>query len=139
MKNIKNYFTFLAVFAMIFTSCSKDESGVDATTEKATLSFGAIVADLANSTNKQSSVSDLPQCSDAAPSYVEIVLMQGDEYIIGADAPYRVDLAAGQVSLKKMLLWNLNLDNILLSISLCMMPPGILPGSHLKAEFLKNL
>ncbi|NJX16907.1 hypothetical protein, partial [Tamlana crocina] len=99
MKNFKNYFAFLAVFAMVFTSCSKDESTADTTsTEKATLSFGAIVADLAaNSTNKQSDVSDLPECSDAAPSYVEIVLMQGDEYIIGEEAPYRVDLAAGQV------------------------------------------
>lgn len=98
MKNFKNYLACLTVFALMFTSCSKDESGVDSTTEKATLSFGAIVADLAaNSANKQSDISDLPECSDAAPSYVEIVLMQGDDYIVGEDAPYRVDLVAGQV------------------------------------------
>lgn len=98
MKNFKNYLAYLSVFALIFTSCSKEESGVDSTTEKATLSFGAIVADLANnSTNKQSDFGDLPECSDAAPSYVEIVLMQGDEYIVGEDAPHRVNLVAGQV------------------------------------------
>ena len=98
MKNFKNYLAGLAVFALLFSSCSKEETGVDPTTEKATLSFGAIVADLASqSTNKQSDLSDLPECSDAAPSYVEIVLMQGDEYIVGGDAPYRIDLVAGQV------------------------------------------
>ena len=98
MKNFKNYLAGLAVFALLFSSCSKEETGVDPTTEKATLSFGAIVADLASqSTNKQSDLSDLPECSDAAPSYVEIVLMQGDEYIVGGDAPYRIDLVAGQI------------------------------------------
>ncbi|WP_156879153.1 thrombospondin type 3 repeat-containing protein [Salinimicrobium xinjiangense] len=98
MKNFKNYLACLTVFALMFTSCSKDESGVSDTTEKASLSFGAIVADLAsNATNKQSDLGDLPECSDAAPSYVEIVLMQGDDYIVGGDAPYRVDLVAGQV------------------------------------------
>ncbi len=98
MKNFKNYLAGLAVFALLFSSCSKEETGVDPTTEKATLSFGAIVADLASqSTNKQSDLSDLPECSDAAPAYVEIVLMQGDEYIVGGDAPYRVDLVSGQV------------------------------------------
>ncbi|NJW53485.1 hypothetical protein [Salinimicrobium oceani] len=97
MKNFKNYLACLSMFALIFTSCSKDESGVDPTTEKATLSFGAIVADLANNSNKQSDVGDLPACSEAAPSYVEIVLMQGDEYVVGEVEPYRVDLVAGQV------------------------------------------
>lgn len=98
MKNIKNYFAFLSVFALIFTSCSKDETGIDSPTEKATLSFEAIVADLAeSSTNKQSINGDVPECSEAAPSYVEVVLTQGDEYVVGEDAPFRVDLASGQV------------------------------------------
>ena len=98
MKNFKNYLAGLAVFALLFSSCSKDENGVDPTTEKATLSFGAIVADLASqATNKQSDISDLPECSDAAPSYVEIVLMQGDDYVLGEDEPYRVDLVSGEV------------------------------------------
>lgn len=98
MKNFKNYLACLTVFALMFTSCSKDDAAVDSTTEKATLSFGAIVTDLvANSTNKQSDLGDLPECSDAPPSYVEIVLMQGEDYIVGGDAPYRVDLVAGQI------------------------------------------
>lgn len=56
------------------------------------------MADLANnSSNKQSDIADLPECSDAGPSYVEVVLMQNGEYIVGEDAPYRVDLVTGQV------------------------------------------
>ncbi|MCY2686487.1 thrombospondin type 3 repeat-containing protein [Salinimicrobium sp. TH3] len=98
MKNFKNYLAFLSVFALLFTSCSKDEPEVDSTNEKSTLSFGAIVEDLVNnSTNKQFDIGDLPECSNATPSYVEIVLMQGDKYILGEDAPYRVDLVTGQV------------------------------------------
>lgn len=99
MKNFKNYLAGLAVFALLFSSCTKDESGVDSTTEKATLSFGAIVADLSSqATNKQSDIGDMPDCNDnAVPAYVEIVLMQGDNYIVGQNEPYRVDLVAGQV------------------------------------------
>ncbi|MFD2519243.1 hypothetical protein, partial [Salinimicrobium flavum] len=65
MRNFKIYLSFLAVFALLFTSCSKDDAAGDNSGEKATLSFGAIVNDLANkSTNKQSDVDDLPVCSD---------------------------------------------------------------------------
>ena len=99
MKNFKNYLAGLAVFALLFSSCTKDETGGDSTTEKATLSFGAIVANLADqSTNKQSNIGDMPECDDdATPSYVEIVLMEGDEYVVGENEPYRVDLVANQV------------------------------------------
>ena len=100
MKKFKIYLSFLAVFALLFTSCSKDEQpGTNSDSEKATLSFGAIVEDLAAKSNsKQSAVGDLPACSDDVPAYVQIVLKQGDVEVVGTSgAPYRVDLVDGQI------------------------------------------
>lgn len=100
MKNFKNYIAFLAVFALLFTSCSKEETGTkDLESENATLSFGAIVNDLSNraAASKQAT-GDFPACSEDDPFYVEIILMQGDEEVVGtAGDPYRVNLAVGQV------------------------------------------
>ena len=40
----------------------------------------------------------MPECSDDTPAYVEIVLLQGENEVVGTAAnPYRVDLVAGQV------------------------------------------
>ncbi|MFD2518502.1 hypothetical protein [Salinimicrobium flavum] len=99
MKKINLLLACFAMFALVFTSCTKDDATGDNSGEKATLSFGAIVNDLANkSTNKQSDVDDLPVCSDDTPFYVEIVLLQGEEAIVGeTGAPQRIDLVAGQV------------------------------------------
>lgn len=102
MRKFQIYLGLLAAFALVFTSCSKDEDETGSNTESASLSFGAIVADMANkSANKQSDVSDLPACSEDSPAYVEVVLMKGDEYVIGEDEPYRIDLAPGQVFTKE--------------------------------------
>ena len=98
MKSIKFYLSFLAIFALLFTSCSKDEDGVTTDSDKATLSFGALVEDLAaKSSNRQSAITDMPECSDDTPAYVEIVLLQGENEVVGTAAnPYRVNLVAGQ-------------------------------------------
>ncbi len=98
MKQLKLSIAFLAVFSMLFTSCSKDEvAGADA--EKATLSFGAMVTDMATTrAATKDHLSDFPECSDDTPFYVEIVLMQGDNEVVGtSEDPYRVNLAPGQV------------------------------------------
>lgn len=102
MKTIKFYLSFLAAFALLFTSCSKEDSSTTGS-EMASLSFGAIVEDLASkSSAKQSNVSDLPECTDDVAAYVEIVLMQGNTEVVGTSAdPYRVDLVAGQVFTKE--------------------------------------
>lgn len=107
MKTFKTYLSFLAIFAMLFTSCSKDEdTAMNPESEKASLSFGALVEDLTNqSTNKQSNdvIGDLPVCTDDTAAYVEIVLMQGDTEIVGTEAePFRVDLVAGQLFTKEV-------------------------------------
>lgn len=100
MKILKRYVSFVAMFAMLLTSCSKEESGeVNLDSEKATLSFGAILEDVANnrSANKQA-LEDLPACTDDVPAYVEIVLLQGNTAVVGTAAnPHRINLAPGQI------------------------------------------
>jgi hypothetical protein len=99
MKDFKKFMACLFTFALLFSSCSKDEAASGETGEVATLSFGAIVNDLASkATTKQSNVSDLPDCSDDTPAYVRIVLLEGNQEIVGTTQnPYRVDLVPGQV------------------------------------------
>lgn len=101
MKNTKLCLSFMVIFALLFTSCSKDEEPVKLDSEKATLSFGAVVQDLANkaaSTKQAVGDEEIPACSEDAPAFVEIVLMQGDAEVVGtAEEPYRVDLVDGQV------------------------------------------
>ncbi len=99
MKNFRIYLGFIAVFALLFTSCSKDEATGESSSDKATLSFGAMVQDLAaKASTKQSTLDDLPDCSNDAPAYVEIVLMQGGNDVVGStEDPYRVDLVAGEL------------------------------------------
>lgn len=97
MKKMKVYLTCLTILTLLFSSCSKEENKGDET-EMASLSFSAIVQDLANkSTNKQS-VADIPLCSEDSPAYVEIILMQGDQEIVGSTGdPFRIDLVADQL------------------------------------------
>ncbi|SDL10070.1 hypothetical protein SAMN04488034_102288 [Salinimicrobium catena] len=100
MKTISSYLCLIAMFALVFTSCSKDEPAVaDDSSNKASLSFGAIVNDLASkSGNKQTTTDDLPVCTEDTPAYVEVVLSQGGTAVVGStDAPFRVNLVAGQV------------------------------------------
>lgn len=97
MKKLRLCIASLLMFSMLFTSCSKDESQVD-NSEKATLSFGAIVNDLMNKSGAKQSLADIPECSDDAPDFVRIVLMQGGTAVVGTEAnPYRVDLVTGQL------------------------------------------
>lgn len=92
---MKVYLMYLTILTFLFTSCSKEENESGTETDKATLTFSAMVEDLANkSSNKQS----IPACTDDVPAYVEIILMQGDMEIVGSmDDPFRVDLSAGQL------------------------------------------
>jgi hypothetical protein len=99
MKNFKIWIAGVAVFAMIFTSCSKEDSIIDPGEEKATLSFKTILKDLdPNRSESKQAESEYPECSDAAPYYVEIILSQGGVNIVGSEAtPFRIDLAPGQL------------------------------------------
>ncbi|MGB7841408.1 MAG: hypothetical protein WBL21_01360 [Salinimicrobium sp.] len=84
---------------MLFASCSKEEENLPGQTEKASLSFGAIVQDLADkAATKQSTTDDLPQCTNDVPAYVEIVLSQGGSPVVGTtEDPFQLDLVDGQL------------------------------------------
>ena len=98
MRNAKVYLTYLTILALFFTSCSKDEQGVQEN-EKASLSFGAIINDLSTKTgNKQTEIADIPTCSDDALAFVELILMQGETPVVGSiNDPFRIDLVADQL------------------------------------------
>ena len=75
MKTTKLFYAYLVAFALVFTSCSKDEGVAEQSKDKATLSFTTVLNDLVN--NKaalKQELSELPDCSDDAPAYVEVVL-----------------------------------------------------------------
>ncbi|MGB7785635.1 MAG: hypothetical protein WBL27_05990 [Salinimicrobium sp.] len=99
MKKISSYLCFIAVFAILFASCSKDEESIKDQSEKASLSFGAIVQDLVQkASTRQSTTDDLPECSEDVPAYVEIVLLQDGSPVVGsAESPFRIDLVDGQI------------------------------------------
>ena len=97
MKNLQKFFLLFMLSGFFFISCSEDENPV--TTEKATISFGAVLNDLlTNKAANKQAVGDLPACSDDQPFYVEIILLQGDSEIVGSIGnPFRIDLVPGQI------------------------------------------
>ncbi|MGM1055686.1 MAG: hypothetical protein ACQEWG_07375 [Bacteroidota bacterium] len=80
MKNFRNYVAFLAIFAMIFTSCSKEENGAvipgdDQNTVQ--LILGATLSDF---TSKQESPGE---CRDEVPSYVAVGITDASGNYVG--------------------------------------------------------
>ena len=68
MRKFKNYLSYVAIVALLFTSCSKDESVPDNPEATATLSFATILNDMAaNKTALKQALEDLPDCSDGTP------------------------------------------------------------------------
>lgn len=100
MKNSKLSFALLAIFAMVFSSCSKDnETELNPDGEKVALTFGAIVNDLVEArSGTKDHLSDIPQCSDDVAAYVEVVVSLDGANVAGTmNDPLRVDLVAGQI------------------------------------------
>lgn len=99
MKKFKLNLTWIAIFALVFTSCSKEETGVGLDSEKATLSFGAVISDMvANREASKQSIGEIPECSDDDPAYVRIVLLEGETEVVGTtEEPYRVNLVPGEI------------------------------------------
>lgn len=99
MKRLQFYLVSLTVCFLLMTSCSKEENIMDDTQkETATLSFGAVLNDLAaNQTSAKQSLEDLPECTNDDPAYVMIVLSQDGTDVLGTEVtPFRVDLAANE-------------------------------------------
>jgi len=106
MKKFKLSIALLAMFAMTFTSCSKEETALNDDTELATLGFGAVLNDLA--TNRAATKAHLsfldgvPECSSDSPAYVEIILSSGGTNVVGDDGDaHRIDLVNGQMFTKE--------------------------------------
>ncbi len=74
MKKFKLSLAYLAVFAMIFTSCSKEETSMDTEDNSVMLTFGAMLNDLENRASNKAHFDAIPTCTDATPSYAEIEL-----------------------------------------------------------------
>ncbi|CAM4370997.1 hypothetical protein [Gillisia limnaea] len=105
MKNFKLKIAYLAAFAMIFTSCSKEEATTGNDPDNmATLSFGALLNDLisdrAATKGHIGFLDGVPECSEGTAAYVEIILSRDGANVVGDDGEgnaYRVDLVNGQM------------------------------------------
>ena len=75
MKNFKSYITYLAVFALLFTSCSKEESGLNVTDQDTVqLQFGALLNNFETRQASKAHLTDPTACRDADPAYVSLGL-----------------------------------------------------------------
>ena len=90
MKLIKNYLSTLVVIALLFTSCSKEEVDApidDANAQFSTITFGALLNDLANKSLQKAHFDQVPTCADAEPAVAVIEFSYG-----GADYTAIVDI-----------------------------------------------
>ncbi|RKS50641.1 hypothetical protein BC962_2413 [Gillisia mitskevichiae] len=87
MKKFNYYLSFIAILALIFTSCSKEESDIAGLDGQDTfqLQFGTLLNDFDQSKDHLSD--DPVECSDAAPSYVLVALTNSDDEWVGGMNP----------------------------------------------------
>ncbi|MHA6280357.1 hypothetical protein ACXYMT_09255 [Salinimicrobium sp. CAU 1759] len=82
MKNFKISIAWLAMLALVFTSCSKEETGViNDDQELIQVTFGSLMNDF-NSQNKQA---EPGECSTADPAYVHVAITDSNGDYIGED------------------------------------------------------
>ncbi|WPY99679.1 hypothetical protein [Christiangramia sp. OXR-203] len=76
MKKFKNYLALVVVAALVMTGCSIEETSSPEIQDEnmASLSFGAVLNDLINDSQQRAHLSGFPECSDAAPAYVEVII-----------------------------------------------------------------
>ena len=87
MKNFRLPLMYLAILALVFTSCSKDEEAVaDDPNQTASISFTTVLNDLVSEKSAFKQQLDIPDCSGDAPAYVAVVL-SGDASIGTVDSP----------------------------------------------------
>jgi len=75
MKTLKGYMAFIAVFSLLFSSCSEEENTIideASSTSFAELSLGASLTDFVNRAEVKQS---LPECSSEAPAYANVELI----------------------------------------------------------------
>src|SRR5690606_29672748 len=62
------------ICTLLFSSCSKEEDSIDPNAETATLSFATVLNDMMNKNAALKQQLDIPECSEATPAFVEVVL-----------------------------------------------------------------
>lgn len=87
MRKLLGKLCFAIILVIAFTSCNKNDSPVEENT--GTVSFAAVLNQLMS--NKQ--VSEIPDCSDATPAYVDVVVT-GPKNIGSIAAPMRIDISS---------------------------------------------
>ena len=86
MKNFKNYVAYLAMFAMIFTSCSKEETAADPNVQETfQIQFGTLVNDF--NKQQQDPLSDPVECREADPAYVLVALTDASDAWVAGKNP----------------------------------------------------
>ena len=76
----------VTVVALMFASCSKEETAPLNDTEKASLSFGTLLNGMVNNKAALKQQMEMPDCSDGTPMFVEVVLT-GPEDVGTMDEP----------------------------------------------------
>ncbi|MCB7480655.1 hypothetical protein [Christiangramia sediminis] len=96
MKKLKISISVFAIFALLFTSCSKEETtspGDDPNLQSVEITFGAALNDLVNraaSVNKDH-FDDIPDCSAEPPSYV-VLEISYDGQPANTEGPITLDI-----------------------------------------------
>ncbi len=91
MKNFNYYLGFFAIFAMLFTSCSKEEVALGEPNKQETfqIQFGTLLNDFED--QSRGHLSDDPVvCRDAAPSYVLVALTDSNNNWVAGKNPEAV-------------------------------------------------
>lgn len=96
MKKFKISLSVIAIFALLFTSCSKEETtspGDDSNAKSVEITFGTLLNDLANraaAVNKDH-FDVIPECSAEAPSYVVLEITY-DGQAANTEGPITIDI-----------------------------------------------
>ncbi|NJW51443.1 hypothetical protein [Salinimicrobium oceani] len=93
MKKTKLLSAIFLSFSLLFASCSKEDESPAINKDTAYLSFHTLLNDLAQKQQNKQVNSDIPECSDGIPAFVEIILSLDEVYVAGSEStPLRLDL-----------------------------------------------
>lgn len=100
MRNFKSRIIVLCVLALCSIGCTTQETGFVPAQQEELFNLSLNISSLAISKNaltKQQNA-EFPECLDDTPFYLEIVLMQDNNEMLGdANAPFRIDLTPNQM------------------------------------------
>lgn len=94
MKKTKLLSGIFLALTILFSSCTKEDEPLKTEDNKAYLSFHTLLNDLTHKQQSKQMISDIPECAEGTPAFVEIVLTLGDVYVAGSEStPLRLDLS----------------------------------------------